>query len=89
MNKIELVRLVARRAGMTQKDCGKFLDVLVETIGDVVAQGENVLIMGFGSFEPRERRERRCLVFGKDEIIVPAKKTVCFRAGKTLKDAVN
>ncbi len=86
MNKGELVKELAYKTGLTQKDSGKFLDALTETIGEVV-QGEDIVIMGFGTFYFRERAARKGIAFGQ-EVDIPASKSVGFRAGKTLKEAV-
>jgi nucleoid DNA-binding protein len=88
MNKTELVKTIAVNAGMTQKESAKFLDAFQMVITDAVASGDSVDIMGFGSFSLRKRDARKMVSFGK-EIEVPASKTVGFKAGKTLKDAVN
>ncbi|HEY8406028.1 MAG TPA: HU family DNA-binding protein [Acholeplasma sp.] len=90
MNKTELVALVAEKAGTTQvlaeAVVNAFTDVVTETLGK---RGEKVVVTGFGTFEVRNRVERR----GKNPrtgstIVVPAQKTPAFRAGKLLKDAV-
>lgn len=87
MNKSELVKELAYKTGFTQKDSGKFLDALAETIGKAVSQGEKVSILGFGTFELRERAAHKGTAFGQ-EVEIPASKSVGFRAGKALKDAV-
>lgn len=87
MNKSELVKELACRTGFTQKDSGKFLDALTETIGEVVATGDDVAILGFGSFYLKRRDARKGLSFGK-ECYIPASRSVGFKAGKGLKDAV-
>ncbi|NLK12509.1 MAG: HU family DNA-binding protein [Candidatus Phytoplasma sp.] len=90
MNKTELVALIAERVGVTQVLAGDvvqaFIDVVTETLAE---REEKVVVTGFGTFEVRNRVERR----GKnprtgEEIVVPAQKTPAFRAGKLLKDAV-
>jgi DNA-binding protein HU-beta len=88
MNKNELVKTMASISGMTQKDSAKALDAFMETIGNAVSVGGSVDITGFGSFSLRKRDARKMVSFGK-EIEVPASNTVGFKAGKTLKDAVN
>ena len=78
MNKSELVKSLAEKAEVTQKDAAKALDALVETIQQALANGDKVQIIGFGSFEVRDRKERK----------VPATKVPAFKPGKSLKEAV-
>ena len=89
MNKSELVKSLAEKAEITQKDAAKALDAMVETIQQVLASGEKVQIIGFGSFEVRDRKERKVISPAtKEEIIVPATKVPAFKPGKSLKEAV-
>ena len=88
MNKTELVKEMARSFGVTQKDSAKFLDALQDVVVKTLIAGDSVDIMGFGSFSIRRKDARKMVSFGK-EIEVPASKTVSFKAGKTLKDAIN
>ncbi|NLB53422.1 MAG: HU family DNA-binding protein [Syntrophomonadaceae bacterium] len=89
MNKSELVKSLAEKAEITQKDAAKVLDAMVETIQQALANGEKVQIIGFGSFEVRDRKERKVIspATGK-EINVPATKVPAFKPGKSLKEAV-
>jgi len=89
MNKAEFVKLMAEKGEMTQKDAAKALETVIESIKDVLAQGDKVQIIGFGSFEVRERKERTVASPGsKEKIVVPATKVPVFKAGKSLKDVV-
>lgn len=89
MNKSELVKSLAEKAEITQKDAAKALDAMVETIQQVLASGEKVQIIGFGSFEVRDRKERKVISPAtKEEIIVPATRVPAFKPGKSLKEAV-
>ena len=89
MNKSELVKSLAEKTEMTQKDAAKALDALVETIQEALAQGEKVQIIGFGSFEVRDRKARKVVSPAtKKEIQVPATKVPAFKPGKSLKEAV-
>ncbi|MDD2585418.1 MAG: HU family DNA-binding protein [Syntrophomonadaceae bacterium] len=89
MNKTELVKSLAEKAEITQKDAAKALDAMVETIQESLAGGEKVQIIGFGSFEVRDRKERKVISPAtKEEIIVPATKVPAFKPGKSLKEAV-
>jgi DNA-binding protein HU-beta len=88
MNKTELIAVVADRAEKTQAEVERLLNTIIEVIIDVLPK-EKVVVTGFGTFEVRDRVERR----GKnprtgEEIIVPAQKSPAFRAGKALKEAV-
>ena len=90
VNKTELVAGVAEKAGMTKKDAEKAVNALFESIEGALAQEDKVQIIGFGTFEVKNREERK----GRNpqtgaEIVIPASKTPVFKAGKGLKDIVN
>jgi DNA-binding protein HU-beta len=89
MNKTELVDAVATRAELTKKDALKAVDVLIETISNTLAKEEKIQLIGFGSFEVRERGARpgRNPRTG-EEIHIPAFKFPAFKPGKELKEAV-
>ena len=61
MNKADLVNLVAARTELTKTDVSMVVDAAIETIIDSVVEGKKVSILGFGSFEPRERSARQGL----------------------------
>ncbi len=89
MNKSELVKSLAEKAEITQKDAAKVLDALVDSIQEALAAGEKVQIIGFGSFEVRDRKERKVISPAtRKEITVPATKVPAFKPGKSLKEAV-
>lgn len=89
MNKSELVKSLAEKAEITQKDAAKALDAMVDTIEQVLAKGDKVQIIGFGSFEVRDRKERKVISPATgEEIKVPATKVPAFKPGKSLKEAV-
>ncbi|HNX29193.1 MAG TPA: HU family DNA-binding protein [Syntrophomonadaceae bacterium] len=89
MNKSELVKSLAEKAEITQKDAAKVLDAVVNTIQQALANGEKVQIIGFGSFEVRDRKERKVISPASgQEITVPATKVPAFKPGKSLKEAV-
>lgn len=89
MNKAELVKAVAGKTEMTQKDVAKVLDAITASIQQGLAKGEKIQIIGFGSFEVRDRKERKVISPAtKKEILVPATKVPAFRPGKALKEAV-
>ena len=90
MNKTDLVKVVAQKADMTQKDAEKAINALFDGIKDALAKNDKVQVIGFGTFEvkTREARKGRNPQTGK-EITIPASKSPVFKAGKGLKDAVN
>ena len=89
MNKTELVKAVSTQAELTQKDAAKVVDALVETISNTLAKEEKIQLIGFGTFEVRERSARK----GRnpqtgEEIDIAASKVPAFKPGKELKEAV-
>ena len=89
INKSELTKEVSAKTDLKQKDAEKVIDALIESIKDNLAKGEKVQIIGFGSFEVRNRaaRKGRNPQTGKT-ITIPATKVPAFKPGKALKDAV-
>jgi DNA-binding protein HU-beta len=77
-------------ASKTEKMVANVIDLTVENIINALVNGEKVLISGFGSFEVRIRKARKCKnPKTGDDITYPVKKTPAFVSGKPLKDAVN
>lgn len=89
MNKSELVDQVAARSNLSKKDAAGAVDAIFESIESALAQGDKVQIVGFGSFEVRERSARtgRNPQTG-EEMEIGARKVPVFRPGKALKDSV-
>ena len=89
MNKTELVTAIAEKAEMTKKDAECALSATLDVITDALKKGDSVQLIGFGTFEVRERSARtgRNPQTGK-EIQIEAAKVPGFKAGKALKDAV-
>ena len=89
MNKTELVDAVATKSELTKQDSKKAVDALFETISNTLAKEEKVQLVGFGTFEIRERSERtgRNPQTG-EEMTIPASKAPAFKPGKELKEAV-
>ncbi|MFE8065311.1 HU family DNA-binding protein [Priestia megaterium] len=89
MNKTELVDAVATKAELTKQDSKKAIDALFETISNTLAKEEKIQLVGFGTFEIRERAERtgRNPQTG-EEMTIPASKAPAFKPGKELKEAV-
>ncbi len=89
VNKSELINAVAESAGLSKKDATSAVEAVFDTIQTALAEEEKVQIIGFGTFEVRERaaRKGRNPQTGK-EIDIAASKVPAFKAGKALKDAV-
>jgi len=90
MNKGELVAALAAKTEMSKKDSEAALNALVDVIGEAIAKGEKVQLIGFGTFEAKARPARvaRNPRTGA-EVKVAASKAPVFKAGKALKDKVN
>lgn len=88
-NKAELVEKVAQKTDLTKKEVTATVEAVFQSIQDYLAEGEKVQIIGFGTFEVRDRAARK----GRnpqtgEEIEIAATKVPGFKAGKALKDAV-
>ena len=89
MNKVELVAAVAEKAELSKKDAEKAVSAVLDTVVETLASGDKVSVVGFGSFEIRERGERTGRnPRTKETIVIPASKQPVFKAGKASKDAV-
>ena len=88
MNKAELVSKVADKTGFKKKDAEAALDAVLGTIEESLVAGDSVRLIGFGTFETRSSKARNPQ---KPEAVIdiPASKAPVFKAGKSLKDAVN
>lgn len=89
MNKEQLVSAISDKATTTKKEADKVLSATIETIMETVADGEKVTLVGFGTFEGRDRKERT----GRNpqtgaEIIIPATTVPAFSPGKLFKEKV-
>ena len=91
MNKQELISVVAEKTGLTKKEAEAAVTCTIETIEAALVNKEKVQIIGFGTFEARERKARKGRNPRKpDEVMdIPASTAPVFKAGKALKDAVN
>ncbi|AMX02733.1 HU family DNA-binding protein [Microbulbifer thermotolerans] len=90
MNKSELIEAIAASADIPKAAAGRALDAMVESITDALKKGDQVALVGFGTFSVKERAART----GRnprtgDPIPIAAAKIPSFKAGKALKDAVN
>lgn len=90
MNKAELIKAITDRTGATQKDADAVVSAAVEIIMDAVATGEKVTLVGFGTFERRDRkaREGRNPKTG-EKLQIAATQVPIFAAGKQFKASVS
>ncbi len=90
MNRKELIDALAGKTGSTKSDADKNIAALLEIISETLGKGENLALVGFGTFEVRERAARtgRNPATGA-ELNIAASKTPAFKPGATLKAAVN
>ena len=90
MTKAELINLVAEKADISKKESDKVVGAVIDSITEALVKGEKIQIVGFGTFEVKERGERKGRnPRTKEEITIPASKLPTFKAGKALKDAIN
>ena len=90
MNKTELVDAVAEKADMSKASAARAVDAALEAIGASLAQGDQVALIGFGTFLVRDRAARSGRNPRTGETInIAAAKVPAFKPGKALKDAVN
>ncbi|WP_198243327.1 HU family DNA-binding protein [methane-oxidizing endosymbiont of Gigantopelta aegis] len=90
MNKSELIDAIADSAELTKADAARALDGFIEAVTNALKNNDSVALVGFGTFSVKERAERK----GRnpqtgEEITIKAAKIPSFKAGKSLKDAVN
>ena len=90
MNKQDLISAVAEATGVSKKDTAAVIGTTLDKIAEAMVAGDKVQLIGFGTFETRERGERT----GKnprtgETVTIAACKAPAFKAGKALKDAVN
>ena len=83
MNKSELTAIVAEKAGLTKKDADKAVNAFVDAVTEGLVKGEKIVLVGFGSFETKQRAARK----GKNpqtgaEINIPASTVPAFKAGR-------
>jgi DNA-binding protein HU-beta len=90
VNKSEMVNAIAEGADISKAAAGRALDAMIDAVTDTLKKGEAVNLIGFGTFEVRDRKART----GRNPqtgatIQIAAAKSPAFKAGKALKDAVN
>jgi DNA-binding protein HU-beta len=90
MNKSDLIENVAARAGLTKGEAAKAVESVVESITEALKEGQTVSLIGFGTFTVRERAARTGRNPSTGELIdIAASRAPAFKAGKSLKDALN
>ena len=90
MNKTELINSIASKSGLSKKNSEAALNALMASVEDALVEGDKVVLVGFGTFEVRQRAERKGRnPQTKEEIVIAASKAPVFKAGKGLKDKVN
>jgi DNA-binding protein HU-beta len=90
LNKTDLIAHVASKADMTKKNAEQVINAFFAVVEDALKAGDKVQLIGFGTFEVRERQARK----GRNpqtgaEINIPATRVPAFKAGKALKDSVS
>ncbi len=89
MKKSEFIDAMAEHSELSKADAGRALDAFVAVVENALKQGDSVSLVGFGTFQVKERAERK----GRnpqtgEELIIKAAKIPSFKAGKSLKDSV-
>jgi integration host factor subunit alpha len=91
MRKLDLANKVKDKVGgMSKKEAGLLVNLLIDTVRDALVTGENVKISGFGSFVVRQKEDR----IGRnphsgEELVIPARKVLTFKPSQLLRDALN
>lgn len=90
MNKQELITSMAEKTSLNKTNSEKALNAFIESVQEALANGEKVQLIGFGTFETKERAARVGLnPRTKEKIDIPAKKVPSFKAGKEFKEKIN
>ncbi len=89
MNKSNLITAVSEKSGLTKKVATDVVEATFAAIQEALAAGDKITLVGFGTFEVRNRAEREGVnPSTKAKITIPATKVPAFKPGKTLKEAV-
>ena len=90
MNKSELIEVIAEKSGLSKADATRALNAFTESVSEAMERGDDVVLVGFGTFLVKERsaREGRNPKTG-EPLKIAASKSPSFRAGKALKETVN
>ena len=90
MTKSDLIATVAGSTGLTKKDTEKVISGFLTAVTDALVSGDKVQVVGFGTFEVRDRKEREGRNPKTNEIVkIEARRVPKFRPGKSMKDALN
>lgn len=90
MTKSELINAVAAKTDSTKKNAEIAVNAMLDAITESLVNGEKVSLVGFGTFEVRDRKEKQvCNPKTKEMMTAPASKAPAFKAGQALKNAVN
>ena len=90
MNKAELITSMAEKSQLTKKDAEAALKAFIDSVQEALEGGDKVQLVGFGTFETRERAAREGRnPRTKETITIPASTVPVFKAGKEFKDRVN
>ncbi len=91
LTKVEIINALAKTTGFTKKDAEGAVNAFVACVEDALVKGDKVQLIGFGTFETRQRKARQGRNPRKpgEVIKIAAAKAPVFKAGKALKDAVN
>lgn len=90
MNKTDLINVVAAKSGLNKKNSEAAINAFISSVEEALQKGDKVVLVGFGTFEVRNRAARKGRnPQTKEEITIPASKAPVFKAGKGLKDKVN
>ena len=90
MTKAELINAIAEKGGFSKKDAEKALNAVTASITEALVKQDKVQIVGFGTFEVRDKKAKEAInPRTKEKVMVPARKSPAFKAGKALKDAVD
>lgn len=89
MTKAELITAVAEKSELTKKDSEKAVAAVIDAITEALVSGDKVSLVGFGTFEVKDRAARKGInPRTKEPMPIPASKLPAFKAGKALKEAV-
>lgn len=90
MNKADLIAEIAKQSNLTKKDSEAALNGIIESISEALANNDKVVLVGFGTWEVRQRAAKKGRnPRTKEEITIPATKMPVFKAGSTFRDDVN
>ncbi len=90
MTKADLISVVSAKTGLTKKDSDKAVSAVLDAVTEALQKGDKVALVGFGTFEVKNREARQGInPRTKEPITIAASKLPSFKAGKALKDAVS